>query len=168
MPLESTSTNTDLEKHSGVVSDVSEDEASASSESTESEHEPETVEHEAEDKDPFASVYKMIYREIVKKSHPDKVSHLPEEDRLERCKIYMDATAAYEKKDIGGLIFYAHELRIPLVMGKNELSFLKSSLEKYKKESNILEQTYSWKWFYADEEARLSLVERFIKQILSE
>jgi hypothetical protein len=141
----------------------------------EPEAEPEPVEAEQveedsdpEKNDPFGSVYKMVYREIVKKTHPDKVSHLPEEERLERCKIYMDATLAYEKKDIGELIYYAHMVKVSFDMGKNEITFLKGSVEKYKKESTFLEQTYSWKWFYADDEAKQSLVQRFVTQILGE
>jgi hypothetical protein len=118
--------------------------------------------------DPFASVYKMVYREIVKKTHPDKITHLSEEEREHRNIIYLDATKAQEKKNIGELLYCAYQLKISFGIGKEEILMLNESVEKYKKEASFLEQTYSWKWFYSDDVTKRMLVERFITQIIEE
>jgi hypothetical protein len=118
--------------------------------------------------DAFASVYKMVYREIVKKSHPDKTSHLSDEEREYRNDIYLDATKAYEAKNIGELLYCAHLLRIDFGISKEAIFFLKDTVDKYKKEASFLEQTYSWKWFYSDDLTKRMLVEKFVNQLIDE
>ena len=58
---------------------------------------------------------KKIYREIVKKTHPDK-------DKTEKyIDLYKEATSAYEKNDIVALIFICSKLDIEIDLEEDDM-----------------------------------------------
>ena len=62
---------------------------------------------------------KKLFREIVKKTHPDKVNS---EDLIE---IYINAKDAYESNDILKLAYYANNLGIEVELSDLEIDLLK-------------------------------------------
>lgn len=111
------------------------------------------------------NMLKSIYRDIVKKSHPDKITHLSEEEKLKRISIYKDATENYKKDKIAHLIYNAYELDINVdITDKKLLNRFKQSIKEMKKKSSFLEQTFTWKWYNSDEKNKNFLVETFVKQ----
>lgn len=112
----------------------------------------------------FDIFLRQIYREIVKKTHPDKTSHLSEEERNVRNKLYMDATIAYEMKSLADILYCAYMLNIPFEVKKDDIKTLKDSLIRCKMESTFLEKTYTWQWYHVDEAVKQQLIFNFVKQ----
>jgi hypothetical protein len=108
--------------------------------------------------------FKQVYREIVKKSHPDKIRHLSEEEFLMRSRIYLDATIAYEKKSLADILYCAYVLKIAFEIKKEDLKSLKDSLSRCKMESQFLEKTYTWQWYHANDDVKSQLINSFVSQ----
>ncbi|SRR6266403_238207 len=104
-----------------------------------------------------------VYREIVKKTHPDKTTHLSEEERNVRDKLYLDATVAYEIKSLADILYCAYILKIPFEINKDYVESLKDSLQRCKMESIFLEKTYTWQWYHVDEIIKQELIFKFVK-----
>ena len=84
---------------------------------------------------------KKLFREIVKKTHPDKVNS---EDLIE---IYINTKDAYEANDILKLTYYANKLSIDVELSDLEIELLRD-LIRYKKEELLeIELSWVWKWY---------------------
>lgn len=117
-----------------------------------------------ETKDPFL---KHLYREIVKKTHPDKNKNLPEKEKDERTEIYKECTKAYDNDNIVDLLYYADSLNIDFELKDLKIiSNLKENLQNIKNMSSYLENTYTWKWYNADDKIRKSIMSMYIEQTL--
>ncbi len=112
----------------------------------------------------FDIFFKQMYREIVKKSHPDKISNLSIEEREMRNRIYMDATIAYERKNLGDILYCAYMLNIPFEVKQEDIKMLRESLSRCKTESQFLEKTYTWQWYHANDDIKNQLINNFVAQ----
>lgn len=102
--------------------------------------------------DEVKSKVKKVYREIVKKTHPDKT------DSEELIEIYVEATKAQEAFNLFELYNIASNLNISLELDENDLSTLKELVENKKKKLNQLESSFIWLWVHAKDETQKQMV----------
>lgn len=102
---------------------------------------------------------KKIYREISKKTHPDRdVEGLYTEENLV-------ATQAYEDNDIYTLYQVCDAVGIPYVIDEGDMALIQKLIEGMRDELRMIEESYIWLWYIAvTEEMKKTLVENFIKQ----
>ena len=87
---------------------------------------------------------KKIYREIAKKTHPDKVS----DKRLN--DFYIQAGYMYADKDIAGIYHICDQLEIDYEFGEEETEIINYKIAVLKDRISFLESTFSWKWHNAE------------------
>lgn len=87
---------------------------------------------------------KKIYREIAKKTHPDKVS----DKRLN--DFYIQAGYMYTEKDIAGIYHICDQIEIDYEFGEEETEIINSKIAVLKERISFLESTFSWKWHNAE------------------
>lgn len=87
---------------------------------------------------------KKIYREIAKKTHPDKVS----DKRLN--DFYIQAGYMYVEKDIAGIYHICDQLEIDYEFGEEETEIINYKIAVLKDRISFLESTFSWKWHNAE------------------
>lgn len=87
---------------------------------------------------------KKIYREIAKKTHPDKVS----DKRLN--DFYIQVGYMYVEKDIAGIYHICDQLEIEYEVGEEETEIINSKIAVLKDRISFLESTFSWKWHNAE------------------
>ena len=87
---------------------------------------------------------KKIYREIAKKTHPDKVS----DKRLN--DFYIQAGYMYAEKDIAGIYHICDQLEIDYEFGEEETEIINYKIAVLKDRISFLESTFSWKWHNAE------------------
>lgn len=102
---------------------------------------------------------KKIYREIVKKTHPDRIGN---EDYLD---IYMEATKASDEFDVFTLFKICTKLDIPMDLDSNDKVILEYLINNKKDELTVLESSFIWKWITSttDEEKNL-LINLFLQK----
>jgi len=95
---------------------------------------------------------KKIYREIVKKTHPDRIGS------DEHLDIYTKATIAADEFDIFTLFKICLELNIPFSLDINDKVTLEILIKNKKEEINGLEASFIWKWINAENEDEKKLI----------
>jgi len=95
---------------------------------------------------------KKIYRSIVKKTHPDKISdfHLN--------NLYIIASDMYDSNDIIGIYSICDQLEIPYELNLKELETLKSQISLMRERVSFMESTFTWKWYHANNENEKSKI----------
>ncbi len=83
---------------------------------------------------------KKLYREIVKSTHPDKISN------LKLNNLYIESTNAYENGDIVTLYRVCNDLMIDFKWGEVEIGKIKNRIQEVKGKIKFLESTYTYKW----------------------
>ncbi len=100
---------------------------------------------------------KKIYREIVKLTHPDKVSD------VELNELYRLATIAYDEYDLFELYFIAKDLKIHFKLTINETIILNELIQVKRDEITKIECSFIWLWMNSpNQEEKDHLVESFI------
>ena len=89
---------------------------------------------------------KKIYREIVKKTHPDKV------DNKKLNDIYIKANTHYEENDIIKIYSICEELGIEYDITEVDADIIKDNIENIKQKINFIESTNTWKWYYTEDD----------------
>jgi hypothetical protein len=101
---------------------------------------------------------KKIYREIVKKTHPDKVNS------EELNELYIKATEYYVTYDIFELYFISKTLNIKIKLSLDETNTLNQLIELKKSELKAIETSFIWLWLNAqNEDEKNVLVHKFLK-----
>lgn len=95
---------------------------------------------------------KKIYRSIVKKTHPDKITDF----RLNN--LYIIASDMYDSNDIIGIYSICDQLEIPYELNVEELETLKSRISMMKDRVSFMESTFTWKWYHTDNENEKSKI----------
>lgn len=95
---------------------------------------------------------KKIYRSIVKKTHPDKITDF----RLNN--LYIIASDMYDSNDIIGIYSICDQLEIPYELNVEELETLKSRISVMKDRVSFMESTFTWKWYHTDNENEKSKI----------
>lgn len=101
---------------------------------------------------------KKIYREIVKKTHPDKVNS------EELNELYIKATEYYVTYDIFELYFISKTLNIKIKLSLDETNTLNQLIELKKTELKSIETSFIWLWLNAqNDDEKNGLVHKFLK-----
>lgn len=100
---------------------------------------------------------KNIYRNIVKKTHPDKVG----DDDLKN--IYIESTKFYESNDIVSLYRICDNLRIEYDFDDNDYSAIQNKIQNIKRKIQFLESTFTWMWLNADTNKKEEVVLDFVR-----
>jgi len=114
-------------------------------------------EEEEEDKpESLGSGLMNVFRNIVRKSHPDKVG----EGDIDS---YVEATEAKKSKDASKLISVSKDLKVDL----KELTFsdireIETSIKKTKEKIDKIRSSYPWVWYFATDSQKNNIVCRFI------
>ena len=87
---------------------------------------------------------KKLYRQIVKETHPDKVS----DDKLNQY--YIEATENYDSNNVSILYSISEKLNIKYEMSKDDEDLLLEEIKILKKKIGFLETTFTWKWYNSD------------------
>lgn len=90
---------------------------------------------------------KKLYREIVKKTHPDKVK----DKRLN--EIYIKATKYYEDVDLLSIYKICSDLHIYYEIEIEDNEYLKDKIVSIKDKINFIQATYTWKWHFTESDA---------------
>ena len=102
---------------------------------------------------------KKIYREISKKTHPDKV------DSEELLDIYIQAKTAYELNDLMELFLICGKLNIQVEMDMEDTSTLDILIELKKNEITRIESSFIWMYINAkNDEIRHNLIKQFVEK----
>jgi hypothetical protein len=102
---------------------------------------------------------KHLYREISKKTHPDKDTqglYLQEN---------LDASEAYENNDIYALYQICDKVGIPYEIDIEDFSLIQQMIDGIRKDIQIIEESYIWLWHTAvTDERKMILIKAFAKQ----
>ncbi len=90
---------------------------------------------------------KKLYREIAKKTHPDKIS----DERMN--EIYMDATRSYGVGDVLEIYSICESLGISYDMDDSDLSHMREEIMNVRGRIDFLESTGAWAWYKSDDES---------------
>jgi hypothetical protein len=101
---------------------------------------------------------KKIFRDIVKKSHPDKIGS------DEHLEIYISAKDAYEDNDLMELYRICGKLGISVDPEVEDMMLLEELIELKRQEIKNLESSFIWTWIKTEtQEKKDGLVDQFIK-----
>lgn len=107
---------------------------------------------------------KKVYRSITVKTHPDKLSSLQAEERLEKTKIYTKTTEAYAKGNYALIVVIAVDLNLTLPNDKEVLEILISKCRDLELEIKSLHDTLFWTWHHSDENQKKEILNRFVQE----
>lgn len=104
---------------------------------------------------------RKIYRNIAKKTHPDKISDARLND------IYIMACKMYESNDVMGIYSICDQLGIPYELSTEDVELLKSQVSMMKERIGFIESTFTWKWYHTeDENERAHILFEYIKSMI--
>lgn len=104
---------------------------------------------------------KRLYRDIVKLTHPDKIK---DEDLN---NIYLKATEAYEIDDLPEIYKYCDTLNIDYDIDDEDDVLFEKKINHYREKVGWLESTFTYQWYYAnDEKQKENVVLNYIKNLL--
>lgn len=95
-----------------------------------------------------SSRMKKLYRDIAKLSHPDKNTN------SQLNEIYLKATKYYNEENEVGLLTICNELNIQYESNPDDISLIKERINQFKNKINFLESTFTWKWYYCEDESQ--------------
>jgi hypothetical protein len=108
--------------------------------------------------DPKPLKLKKLYREIVKLTHPDKVSIKSLND------LYLSATKYYDNNDKIGIYKVCTELEIDYDLDDDDNQIIESKIEDLKRRIQFLESTFTWQWINTKgEKEKTEMLLNFIK-----
>ncbi len=108
------------------------------------------------------SKIKKLYREIVKRTHPDKVSN------KKLNELYLKSTFFYEANDIAGIYSICDELDLDYEVDEKDNKMIVDKINSLKSRITFMESTITWKWFHSeDEKEKEQLILRYIENQLN-
>jgi hypothetical protein len=102
---------------------------------------------------------KKMFREIMKKTHPDKVKS---EDLV---GMYIKSKEAYKTNDLLELSHNANKLNIEIKLNGDEIKILKDLLSIKKEKLETIEKSWLWLWYNSDtEEQKAKVIELYYQK----
>lgn len=109
--------------------------------------------------------YKKLFRKIVVKTHPDKISKELENSEKEKLlNLYEDAVSANETNDIGKILFVAIQLNIDVSDYSDDIESIVNSCTQIEEKINTLQKSSCWYWNELEDEKEK---EEFMKKYIS-
>lgn len=135
---------------------------SDSSEDTTSDNEDVVNEPIQKAKNNLSPKIKSLYREIVKKTHPDKIK----DEKLNA--LYIEATDFYNEGDKLGIYKICGDLGIEYTLDDEDYVDIEKRIKKLESKISFMESTFTWKWVNAEtDEMKNNIIVTFIKQKLN-
>lgn len=101
---------------------------------------------------------KKLYREIVKKTHPDKIR----DKKLN--EVYIKATKYYNDADLLSIYKVCSDLHIYYEVDIEDNEYVKEKIVSVKDKINFIQATYTWKWHFTENETdKNSVIFEYIK-----
>lgn len=97
---------------------------------------------------------KKIYRDIAKKTHPDKIMD------SDKNSTYIKATESYNKNDILDLIYYATKLGIEYSHNSLDVKKMRENIVSMKSKIGMYETSLPYQWYYNDKD--VSILKNYI------
>jgi hypothetical protein len=97
---------------------------------------------------------KKIYRDIAKKTHPDKILD------SDKNSTYIMATESYNKNDILDLIYYATKLGIEYNHNSLDVKKMRENIISMKSKIGMYETSLPYQWYYNDKD--VSILKNYI------
>ena len=111
-------------------------------------------------------VFTKLYREIVKKTHPDKITTEDPFYRNELTILFKGATYAMDKGKWSKLLKIAEDLGVKPPNYKKINHYLKKEIKEAHQQVKVHKEKYSWKLYEADEkEEKDNVIKSFIFQL---
>ena len=108
---------------------------------------------------------KKLYKQIVKRSHPDKYIDFPIQEIKEKyTNVYMDAITALNENDHGLMILCAYEVEIP-INSSDAKKYVNDSIKKYIDEIATIKNLMGYQWYHIQEEKRTYFIESYLKSM---
>lgn len=102
---------------------------------------------------------RKLYREIVKQTHPDKIKN----EKLNN--LYIDAGKSYDNQDIFNIYSICDELGIIYELEESENYILKDKIKYIKDKINFIQSTFTWQWYYTEEEIeKNNIIKEYVKK----
>ena len=101
---------------------------------------------------------KVLYRKIVKLTHPDKIKNHYLND------IYIKSTEAIEKNDRVNIFRICLLLGIEFELNFDILSHVEEEINKLEKKINFVESSYHMRWHYSDKEQKINIMLDYLKK----
>jgi len=101
---------------------------------------------------------KELYREIVRKTHPDRLKGLDDSEIEERVSLYHEATTGRKTGDFHKILKVALELNISLKTLTSEyLDQMEAAIGAVEAKVMDIKKDIMWKWYYASPEDQQSI-----------
>jgi hypothetical protein len=102
---------------------------------------------------------RKLYREIVKQTHPDKIKN----DKLNN--LYIEAGKSYDSEDLFNIYSICDELGIIYELEESENYILKDKIKYLQDKINFIQSTFTWQWYYTEEEIEKSnIIREYVKK----
>ena len=113
---------------------------------------------------------KKLNKEIAKKTHPDKLLHLQEEEQQEKAELFKEAHKALEEKDWFDMQRIAMKLGVPLPeVSAEQLNMIEARIKRTLEEINKIKDTACWQWCHLEsEEERVAFLEVYVQAMFGE
>tara|TARA_B100000073_G_C23650065_1_gene540237 strand:- start:230 stop:937 length:708 start_codon:yes stop_codon:yes gene_type:complete len=108
---------------------------------------------------------KKLYRKIMMLTHPDKTSHIKDQDQKKQYQeLNLDASEAMKEEDYAKIVMVADELKIQVDKDYQvDFSFFKVKEAKLQEMIDKLKKTIYWTWAHSSEDQREKIIQEFIK-----
>ena len=105
---------------------------------------------------------KKLYKEIVKRSHPDKYINFPIEAIKEKfINVYMDAVTALEDNDVGLMLLCAYEVELD-INSLDTKDYVATSIKKYEKTIQSVKGLMGYQWYHVQDDQSLNFLEKYL------
>ena len=102
---------------------------------------------------------RKLYREIVKQTHPDKIKNEKLND------LYIKAGKSYDSQDLFNIYSICDELGISYELEESENYILKDKIKSLQDKINFIQSTFTWQWYYTEEEIEKSnIIKEYVKK----
>ena len=107
---------------------------------------------------------KLIYREIVLLTHPDKTADLPDHEIDERAELYREAVQGKVSGDLGKLLSIAFELDIDITdISPQFLKSIRKEIKKTETKIQKMKTDIMYQWFHASQEHKDAIFKQLVR-----
>ena len=120
----------------------------------------------AEKADPIHEPWlKKLYKQIVKRSHPDKYIDFPIEAIKQKfINVYMDATTALDESNYGLMLLCAYEVEIE-ISNPSAKKYISNSTNKYNADIAHVKKLMGYQWYHVQEDKKVLFIESYLKSM---
>jgi hypothetical protein len=116
-------------------------------------------------KEEYPDWAKRIEREIVKKTHPDKLSGRPKEEIEAKTEMFLKAKENFRNKKFVELLPIALSLGIDFEKYKDDFdSDIEKRIKEIQKEINLIQSSIAWQWFDLPENEKIKAIDIILKR----